>query len=329
MNTGSVLGRIYLLLQLIPKTAAFSVVGPAALLVFGYLAWTFWGASVIDRSYYSLRREHIRITPQPSWIQTDVLQEVFEGSFLKDISILDRQATASVAQAFDMHPWIKQTHRVTKLDGGIVQVDLEYRKPVALVYLDADSPVLKSSRNSLSNPSLASERSNTPTPSTSDSPSIAHRAPPSDSIDPYFLAVDQEGILLPSKAPQSYRVQDYMMIYAKGASPTALTYGERFGDPRIHEAVKLCAILFPLRERLELESVYVYQDSQQPGAARYLLEVAQKPTANGHQRFPWGHAPGSEGPNESPIEAKVAKMVQLFQSRSALDSQRRESAIRK
>ncbi len=328
MNTGSVLGRIYVLLKLVPKTAALSVVGPVALLVFGYMAWTFWGAAVIDKSYYSLRMEQIRITPQPAWIQTDVLKEVFEGSFLKDISVLDRQATASVAQAFDMHPWIKQTHRVTKLDGGVVQVDLEYRKPIALVYLDADSPVIKTSRNLNHGGGQSSDLKSSLQQANSDNSSSSIRNPSSDSLDPYFLAVDHEGVLLPSKAPQSYRVQDFMMIYAKGASPTG-AYGERFGDPRVHEAVKLCAILFPLRDRLELESIYVYQDRQQPGSAKYLLEVAQKPQDGEQRRFPWGHAPGSESPNEPPIEAKVAKMVQLFQTQSPLDSKRLDTGLRK
>jgi hypothetical protein len=132
---GRWLSQLYLAVQLIPRTAVLSVVGPVGLLVFGYLAWTFWGAKQWDRKYYSVQLDNLVVTPQPEWIKSGVAQDVFHGSQLEQYSLWDSQASPKIANAFLRHPWVRNVIRVHK-ENGKVHVDLVYREPVAMVHVD-------------------------------------------------------------------------------------------------------------------------------------------------------------------------------------------------
>ncbi|MCA9194625.1 MAG: hypothetical protein KDB03_22795, partial [Planctomycetales bacterium] len=106
------------------------------LTVLGYLAWFLWGAQHIDIALYSLKREHLIVTPQPNWISSDVVQEVFENGRLSSISLLAPDSNATIAHAFQAHPWIRRATRVSKRPGAKVEVDLVYRKPLAMVFYE-------------------------------------------------------------------------------------------------------------------------------------------------------------------------------------------------
>ncbi len=260
----------------ISRTALLSIVGPASLLILGYLAWTLWGAKKLDQTYYALQVENIEVTPQPKWIRSNVAEEVYNGSKLKDLSVLERHASATIARAFDSHPWIRNTLRVQKAAGGKVKVDVEYRQPIAMVFYDA-----KSSPNK--------------------------KAPADSQLQ--FLPVDRDGVLLPTQDFSSEQVLDHLIIYAPGAAPMGLI-GAPFGDNRINEAVKLCELLAPLRRELKLERIYIDADPRAPNSNRWLLEigsVAQKGAAA--RRYVWGHAPGQEGTNEPRADVKLARLI--------------------
>jgi hypothetical protein len=260
----------------ISRTALLSILGPASVLVLGYLAWTMWGAKKLDKTYYALQLVNIEVTLQPKWIRSNVAEEVYLGSNLKDVSVLDRHASATIARAFDSHPWIRNTLRVQKSAGGKVKVDVEYRQPIAMVYYDAKSSSAKKN--------------------------------PSDS-QLQFLPVDREGVLLPTQDFSSEQVLDHLIIYAPGATPMGLIGGP-FGDNRITEAVKLCELLAPLRRELKLERVYIDADPRAPNSNRWLLEigsVSQKGAPA--RRYVWGHAPGQESSNEPLADVKLARLI--------------------
>ena len=66
---------------------------------------------------YSLSPEDLVVTPQPDWIKPNVANEVFE-EHLGDISLLQPNASATIAQAFEAHYWVKSASRVAKASGA-------------------------------------------------------------------------------------------------------------------------------------------------------------------------------------------------------------------
>lgn len=256
---------------MITRTALISIIGPAALLVFGYIGWMQFAANKVDSAYFGLRAEEISLTPRPAWIQSDIVQEVFEGSKLNEVSRLNHQACATVARAFDLHPWVRRTIRVKKLSDSIA-VDVEYRKPVAMVAV------------------LTEENSRQPSG---------------------YYPIDSEGVLLPTgDFSADSAIQDYFLIYTLNTNLNSNTVGSVFGDARILEAAKLCELLEPLKEPLSLERIYVYQDAQMSGRSRWIFELSsQSKNALPAEKYVWGHAPGAEVGGELEATEKIKSLL--------------------
>jgi hypothetical protein len=125
------------LLGKIPRVGLLSILGPSVLLIAGYWLWISYGAKHLDRTRYGLRQENILLTAQPPWIRSPVLEEVYRGSDLGRLNVLDRQMSPTVSTAFQMHPWIRKVFRVQKLAGEQVEVLVEYREPLAMVFEEA------------------------------------------------------------------------------------------------------------------------------------------------------------------------------------------------
>ena len=116
----------------------------AVLLIVGLVVgWNRWGPAVIAGDAYQLQTDCIELTPQPAWIQSDVKREVMVEGSLEGMPLLDRQLTVNVARAFELHSWVERVERVRKRPGPKVQVELIYRRPVAMVeVLTEDQPGL-------------------------------------------------------------------------------------------------------------------------------------------------------------------------------------------
>lgn len=98
------------------------------------LAWSKFGSKIRRDAEYLIRADSIEITtPTPPWIRTDIRAEVVRDGGLEGMSTLDRQLTVKVAQAFASHSWVQAVKHVSKHPQGRVIVDLEYRRPVAMV----------------------------------------------------------------------------------------------------------------------------------------------------------------------------------------------------
>lgn len=99
---------------------------------FGY-AWQRWGGLVRNHPRYAIVAEQLETTPQPDWIQADVKHDVLREGNLSTLSLLDPQVTVKVAREFGLHSWVAEVRRVRKEYPSRIVVDLEYRRPVAMV----------------------------------------------------------------------------------------------------------------------------------------------------------------------------------------------------
>ncbi len=88
-----------------------------------------------ENKEYQIPSSSIEFTNPPEWIPEEFLDQVIkQGNLPENISLLNGEIVKEVALAFRKHPWIKNVRRVRKKTGTIT-VEVEYRKPVALVQL--------------------------------------------------------------------------------------------------------------------------------------------------------------------------------------------------
>ena len=113
----------------------FWIAGVAAVIVAGRLVWMRVREHVAIRDDYRLTAADISITPPPPWIRADVKTQVIRDAGLTDapLSILDDALVERLYRAFALHPWVAKVERVSKSHPAHVDVQLVYRRPVAMV----------------------------------------------------------------------------------------------------------------------------------------------------------------------------------------------------
>lgn len=85
-------------------------------------------------SQYRFEPSQIVVTPPPHWVPHDVVEQVVKRAALpSEMSLLDADVTKRIAAAFERHPWVKGNVRVRTSIPARVEVDVEYREPVAMV----------------------------------------------------------------------------------------------------------------------------------------------------------------------------------------------------
>jgi hypothetical protein len=102
-----------------------------------------WGATllwqrvrphVLAQDDYRLDAQEIQITPTPPWIRADVRGEALRNAGLTgNLSILDDDLIERIHKAFQLQPWVAKVGRVSKRHPAHVDVELVYRRPVAMV----------------------------------------------------------------------------------------------------------------------------------------------------------------------------------------------------
>jgi hypothetical protein len=100
-------------------------------------AWGRWGAPLTAAGDFVVTPERMTVTPQPTWIGTNVKAEVVRAAALTRLDLRDPRLVGQVAQAFALHPWVAKVVRVEKRFPPWVQVELEYRRPVLVIKLDS------------------------------------------------------------------------------------------------------------------------------------------------------------------------------------------------
>ena len=218
-----------ILQRLIHAPAVWAMVWPAALILGGYFAWQNWGASHVSRKYYGIDPARIHVTQRPDYISTDIAASVYTDTRLDQLSLLDPAASSRIASAFSVHPWVRRVVAVRKLPGGEVDVHLQYRRPVAMVFVISRHPEIKG-------------RS--------------------------FFAVDDEGVVLPTTEFSREQTARYIHIEVPDVYPTG-GVGSSFGDSRVTGAAKLAALVEPLREPLKLKSIRLNVSSRTSPVPQY------------------------------------------------------------
>lgn len=212
-----------LLRRLIQAPAVLSFLWPALLIGSGYIAWHRWGAEHVAKQYYGVDPTLIEITAPPEFVRSDIVQMVYRDTAMDGLSLLDHQATAKIASAFNTHPWVRRVVSVRKLPGGAVDVRVDYRLPVAMVRV----PLRDTAGGQFG-----------------------------------FFPIDGEGVLLPPADFSSSETWNYLHIEVPDAYPTGGA-GAPFGDYRVEAAARLAAILGPFREPAGIVSIGVQGDPRQ------------------------------------------------------------------
>ena len=129
------------LVQAILRWRPLLLVATVVLFVAGAIVlWRQYGESIIGQSgeKYGVELAGFEVTPQPDWIKCDVRREVYvdAGWENEKPSILETDLTLRVAQAFEQHTWVESVSQVTKHHPARVTVQIQYRRPVAMVEVD-------------------------------------------------------------------------------------------------------------------------------------------------------------------------------------------------
>ena len=102
-----------------------------------------FGGRLAHQKYYKRIPSNPRLDPvfqvtpsPPKWICSHIVDEVKRDGSLHEISLLDVQATRRIAEAFELHPWVKQVDHVSKHADGLVKVKLIYRRLVGWVKVE-------------------------------------------------------------------------------------------------------------------------------------------------------------------------------------------------
>ncbi len=182
-----------------------------------YHLWRIHGDRILGHPEYRLKTDLMRVTPQPEWIRSDVKQSAVTHGRLHEANMLDRELVLQVKQAFGVQPWVKRVLRVNKQYPSTVEIELEYRRPVALVEVPAGT------------------------------------FPPYNYEG--LVPVDDEGYLLPVEltAEESH---GFPKIAGVDSSPSGPP-GSPWGDPRVVEAVQIVSLLQEAWEKLELYKIEV------------------------------------------------------------------------
>ncbi|HEY4231963.1 MAG TPA: hypothetical protein VGM76_00925 [Lacipirellulaceae bacterium] len=113
-----------------------------ALSIGAHLAWMQFGPTVARHAQYQIAADHVHITPPPAWIHADVRSEVLgDSGLVGTLSVLDdsERLQQRVRDAFSFHPWIAAVRRITLSLPATVDVELEYRRPIAAVQVAANA----------------------------------------------------------------------------------------------------------------------------------------------------------------------------------------------
>lgn len=136
-SDGNVIGLLLLrVLGPLRGAGVYVALGLTVVAVIGAATVYLWrrhGETVRNDPRYRLKLENVQISQCPEWIRSDVKSQAILLGSLSEPDIREVDLTVRMAQAFAMHPWVAEVRRVSKDYPPRVTVDLQYRRPVAMV----------------------------------------------------------------------------------------------------------------------------------------------------------------------------------------------------
>lgn len=251
------------------------VVFPLILVLFAVGVWFLWKRNrdrVFAHHSYKLDPRNIEYTSPPDWINRDILEEVLECGSLETKGIHDEGITVQVAGAFEHHAWVKEVERVRIVYPAQLQVELSYRKPVAMVKLP----------------------------------------PPRDPEKPQRMwPIDASAVRLPSQDfTEEFAHLSFPRIDVGASHPTGLI-GSIWGDKVVEDAAKLAELLHDDWETLG-QIVYRIVRSSEPTSSAMSVDFDIVGYGDDPLVVHWGRAPGKEQAGEPSAQAKINKLKEWF-----------------
>jgi hypothetical protein len=102
-------------------------------------AWQRWGEPNLSPDEFTVTQNQIVVTAQPGWIHADVKAEVLRTAGKAQWNLRDPKLVEEMAAAFALHPWVAKVVQVRKRYPARVDVELEYRRPVAAVEVSSNN----------------------------------------------------------------------------------------------------------------------------------------------------------------------------------------------
>jgi hypothetical protein len=102
----------------------------------GQILWQRQAATIARNPAYQLTANDVRITPPPVWVRSDIKSEVLrDAGLIGHLSLLDDwdALVHRVRQAFEFHPWVASVKRISRSLPNSLEIELEYRRPIAAV----------------------------------------------------------------------------------------------------------------------------------------------------------------------------------------------------
>ena len=177
--------------------------------------WNQYSEAILSEPGFKLTSEKLQVTPSPEWIVSDVKADAMIRGRLLGANILDKEFSLRIERAFSANPWVRDVPLVNPSGarGRGVVVELEWRRPVAFVIVDA-------------------------------------RKYGQDYPEGLF-PVDEEGVLLPQEIP-SERANGYPKIGGIETEPNGRKAGLPWGDSRVADAAKIAVLLEDIWHELGL-----------------------------------------------------------------------------
>ncbi|MCA9137230.1 MAG: hypothetical protein KDB00_10735 [Planctomycetales bacterium] len=269
-----------ILRRMIKAPAVWSLLWPMLLLIGSYVAYSRWFAPRMVAQYGTLDPAAVTLSPAHEYVRTDLVSEVYRDTRLSELSPLDRRVTEKLASAFVSNPWVKHVRSVRKLPGGKIEIDVDYRRPVAVFHLTGDKEWLQTIDDYLASIGAAIQ----------------------GGADNAYFPLDGDGVLLPTEKMTSEDTRNLIHIEVSRVFPTG-TKGTPFGDRRVESAALLAKLLDAVRDNVRVAKIVV------SGDPRFnLVPELELTLGDGTQLF-WGSPPGMEQPNERDARAKLADLL--------------------
>lgn len=124
-----------LAVRLVRRLYQPSVLFPTAVSLAMIITWPYlaaWAPDLRGRTEFRLSADRILLSPRAEWTPHDLTERVLQRAGIQHASLLDDDLTERLARAFQDEPWVKQVRSVSKRRGGLVNVELDYRRPVLM-----------------------------------------------------------------------------------------------------------------------------------------------------------------------------------------------------
>ena len=134
-----------------------------------------------------------------------------------------------------------------------------------------------------------------------------------------LFPVDDQAVLLPSDDFSTADTRRYPRIAGMESQPLG-PVGTPWGDPSVHDGVKIAVALAEVWRDLRLHSIR--RAPSRPGESPAPQSHFELVTDHGTV-IPWGRAPGSESPSETPVAEKLARLKKYATDYGGLDESAR------